>query len=156
MASRKPGGGALGIDLGSTIICTAVAPRVAFEDSFRVIKRLVDERFGENVFIVSKVNEEQQKRVEEFIKNERLCEQTGISRDKVFFCRERHEKAPICEKLGVTHFIDDRPEVLSHMDSVQNRILFQGIEVDFEIFKPKLSGVIRVENWKEIERLLLS
>ncbi len=34
---------------------------------------------------------------------------------RVHFCGERNEKARICKKLGITHFIDDRLEVLSYL-----------------------------------------
>lgn len=43
----------------------------------------------------------------------------------VRFCRERPQKAPICAELGITHFIDDRADVLEPMCGiVANRFLF--------------------------------
>ena len=146
---------AIGFDIGNTIVNSSTKAKQTFPQSFRVIKRLVDERFGNKSYVVSKVNPEQEIRAKVWIKKKGLHEKTGIIQENIFFCRERHEKAPICKSLGITHFIDDRPEVLSHMESVPHRILFRGDEDDFQKFKSKLQGVIRVKNWREIEELLL-
>ena len=43
-----------------------------------------------------------------------------------WFVRRRPEKAPICADLGVTHFIDDRPDVLNALTTVTHRYLFVG------------------------------
>jgi hypothetical protein len=51
---------------------------------------------------------------------------TGIAEGNVHFVRERHEKAPICRELGVTHVVDDRVDVLRHLESVPHRYLFAG------------------------------
>jgi hypothetical protein len=40
--------------------------------------------------------------------------------------REREEKADICERVGITHFVDDQLEVLVHLTSVPYRYLFTG------------------------------
>ncbi len=42
------------------------------------------------------------------------------------FVRERRDKAPVCERLGITHFVDDHLDVLAYLTSVQHRHLFLG------------------------------
>jgi hypothetical protein len=149
--------GILGIDIGNTIVDSNLSPHQPFPDALRVIKRLVAERFRpERTFIVSKVNEEQKLRAMDWLAKTGFHEITGIPENHVEFCAERSDKAPICQRLSITHFIDDRPEVLSHMGTVQNRILFRAIEEDFEFFKARLEGVVRVSSWAEVERLLLT
>lgn len=145
----------LGIDLGKTIVTKFEGKTLVFPDAIRVVKRLVDERFRGNVIIVSKVNPEQQRRAEKWIEETQFCKNTGILPRNIYFCPERQDKGPICLKNGVTHFIDDRPEVMSHMEFVTNRILFQPVLEDVVTFEKKLVGVIQVQSWNEIERLLL-
>lgn len=50
----------------------------------------------------------------------------GIPLGNVHFVRKRPEKHPICERLGVTHFVDDRVDVLGHLATVDHRYLFTG------------------------------
>ncbi|WP_344088945.1 hypothetical protein [Nostocoides veronense] len=45
---------------------------------------------------------------------------------QVHFVRDRADKAPICRRLGVTHFVDDRLSVLNHLADVDRRVLFTG------------------------------
>jgi hypothetical protein len=50
---------------------------------------------------------------------------TGITADHLHFCRQRADKAGICAELGITHFIDDRMEILALLHSVvPHRYLF--------------------------------
>ncbi len=141
----------LGVDLGRTIVDPNKNP---YPDCFRLLKRLVNERFGENVYIVSKVNAEQKVRAIAWLLRHDFYAETDISPNHVEFCAERHEKAPICRRHGVTHMIDDRPEVMSHLSFVPHRLLFQPIMEDVLLFKKDLTGVHILQSWQEIERLL--
>lgn len=145
----------LGLDLGNTIVETTSDGKFPFDDAIRVIHRLVTEVFtSQRVFIVSRVNEEQYKRARAWIQKENLLERTGILEENIHWCAERNDKAPICEKLGITHFIDDRPEVLSYMSGiVPHRILFQASEDDILKFKDSLHEVTHVTSWREIEKI---
>ena len=49
-----------------------------------------------------------------------------ISPACTWFVRRRPEKAPICADLGITHFVDDRPDVLDALTTVTHRYLFVG------------------------------
>lgn len=148
---------ALGIDLGNTITDKKLFGGSALEkmpqpDAFRVIKRLIQERFGDKVHIVSKVTPEEEIRAIAWLENYNFFDASGLIESHVEFCLERHDKAPICERLGITHFIDDRPEVLSHMTTVPYRFLFQGDQQEYETYKHALAGVIIVESWGDIEK----
>lgn len=145
----------IGYDLGNTILKTIGGEKHPHNGALRVIKRLTQERFGDNSYIVSRVDPEQKLRAEAWLIRDGFHELTGVPRTHVKFCPERIDKAEICSTLGITHMIDDRPEVLAHMPFVEHRILFQGDPVDYEQFKDQLEGVHRVESWEEIEQLLL-
>lgn len=142
----------LGIDLGNTIIYK----REPLPDAFRVIRELINKRFGERVYIVSRVNPEQEIRARAFVTSLEFTTHINIPIERVHFCRERHEKGPICKKMGITHFVDDRPEVMAHMpDTVIKKILFNPDPHEWCNYKQKLEGTFIVKSWVDVEKLLL-
>lgn len=44
--------------------------------------------------------------------------------ERVHFCERREDKAPIARRLRLSAFIDDRLDVLAHLESVAVRVLF--------------------------------
>lgn len=98
----------------------------AIAGAFVGIRRLIQEKFGaENVYLVSKSLGEKRMQILEFFEKNLFYEDTGILRSHVYFCEARQDKAPICRELGITHFVDDRLEVLQYLRHVPNRYLFQ-------------------------------
>jgi hypothetical protein len=142
----------VGIDLGNTII----KHRKPLPDAFRVIRRLIDERFGERLHIVSRVDEQQEIRARAFVTGHEFQSALGIPLTRVHFCRERHEKGPICERLRITHFIDDRPEVMVYMPtSVIRKVLFDPDQADLDTCASLLGDFNIARSWLDVERLLL-
>ncbi len=148
----------LGIDLGDTVVYrTEDGGRPQMPKAFETIRHLREKIFGNNIYIVSRVTKiEDSLRLMKWLNDNNFFELTGVLPANVNFCLLREEKAPICKKLGVTHFVDDRPEVLSYMTSVPHRFLFKGIEEDYQKFKDELINVVRVQGWEEIGKILLS
>ena len=157
----------LGVDIGGVIIDkmndktdTSFFSRnylqtTATPHSFRVLAKLSVGRFGKNIHLVSKAGEDTQARTREWLAYHKFFEKTGIPESNLHFCLERHEKRPICEQLKVTHFIDDRMKVLSHLiNLVPNLYLFNASTVEITQFKSILRKVKRVDNWLECERRL--
>ena len=107
------------------------------------------ERF-EHVYVVSKCGLTIELKTRDWLKHKGFYNFTGISPANVHYCRERWEKAPICKWLGITHFIDDRLEVLNYLETVENKYLFgpQNLE-DLEQVK-NLPSIILVDSWKEV------
>ncbi|MBT8492227.1 MAG: hypothetical protein KJO07_04135 [Deltaproteobacteria bacterium] len=130
----------IGIDFGRVIMC-AVKDGVedtsflgrSFADAMKTpatpgaldcIAKLV-ERYGGRVSVVSKCGESVENKTRAWLGRNDVYAATGLAKEQVHFCRKRHEKAPICRRLGITHFIDDRVDVLSHMVGiVPNLYLF--------------------------------
>lgn len=82
-------------------------------------------RYRGNVFIVSKCGESVENKTRGWLSSNEVYAKTGLQKNQVHFCRKRKDKAPICKNLGITHFIDDRVDVLSHMVGiVPNLFLF--------------------------------
>jgi hypothetical protein len=71
---------------------------------------------------------------------------TGIDPFHIRFCRKRPEKADRCAELEVTHFVDDRTDVIEHLlGVVEHRFLFGGRSVEV----PESAEWVR--DWAEAE-----
>lgn len=67
--------------------------------------------FENRVWLVSKCGARIQARTERWLANHRFFERTGLPDSQVRFCRTRADKRYHCIELGLTHFVDDHPEV---------------------------------------------
>jgi hypothetical protein len=56
---------------------------------------------------------------------------------------------PVSE-LGITHFVDDRLEVLSYLDAVPNRYLFRPRADEVDAHRRFLAYVQVVDSWTEL------
>ena len=67
-------------------------------------------------------------------------------------------KSDACYDMGMTHFVDDDPRELVHLEGyIPNLICLQPLQSHAEaLARFMATGVTRVESWREIERLLLS
>jgi len=131
----------LGIDVGRVLISPgdSTSPDTSFiggtlenalktppyEGMFDVVPALV-ERFEGQVWIVSKCGPRIQERTLQWFEHHRFFERTGIARDRVRFCLKRSEKAIHCREIGITHFIDDRTDVLVPMIGVVSNLFLFG------------------------------
>jgi 5'(3')-deoxyribonucleotidase len=96
------------------------------------------------IYLVSKCGPRTARRTLEWLAHHRFFERTGIPPENVRFCRERIDKASICKELGITHFVDDLPEVLGYLKTVPHRYLFNS--------KEAMPGVVMVKSWEELMR----
>jgi hypothetical protein len=159
----------LGVDIGGVIISrvggeadTSFSSANYLETAgvpgaLEVIRQLVDHRFGERVFLVSKCGPRVQAKTLRWLKHHRFFERTGVKPKHVRFCLERSEKEAICRKLGITHFIDDRVDVLQSLKSVPHRFLLDSSSRTSD--RPSCAGspnAIRIASrWSEIGEVLL-
>ncbi len=127
----------LGIDIGRVIIggggadtqfldgneASAMAtPAVA--GAFDAVAELM-RLFDGNVWLVSKAGPRIQARTRRWLEDRQFFDLTGVMREHLRFCRERREKADLALTLELTHFIDDRFDVLRYLEGiVPNRFLF--------------------------------
>jgi hypothetical protein len=117
----------LGIDIGRVIIDGSAHPAggdTAFFEgdettmlatpemagAVEAIAALVP-RFGGRVWLVSKCGPRVQARTLRWLAGHDFHRRTGLPVDNVRFCRARADKRIHCEQLGLTHFVDDHPEV---------------------------------------------
>jgi hypothetical protein len=110
-------------------------------DALARLQRLFEGR----VWLVSKCGARVEGRTRRWFSAHRFFERTSIDPEKLLFCRTRPEKAPICARLRITCFVDDRWDVLASMAGiVTNRVLF-GSRV------APASDVVAAADWLEAE-----
>ena len=156
--------GALGIDIGNVIINHRLTDKddktlheerystiPAAEGVFDAVKKLNDEKFHGNIFLISKCTLWAQEKILAWLKDNDFYTKTDVKPENVFFCRERHEKDKICKDNNITYFIDDRLEVLSHMvETAPNLFLYQPDQAEIDEYRQFLPKVTRVESWAEV------
>ncbi|MBI2062959.1 MAG: hypothetical protein HYT61_01810 [Candidatus Yanofskybacteria bacterium] len=72
-----------------------------------------------------------------------------FNKGNTFFVSEPKDKNKIGKQLGITHYIDDEPNVLKKLTDIKNRILF-----DPHNSSPHTANFIKVKSWKELISLI--
>jgi len=126
----------LGVDIGRVIIGGGVVPgssdtqffsgdtarmlaTPAVPGAFETLARLVP-RF-EQVWLISKCGERVQRHTRQWLDHHDFAARTEHLR----FCLKRPDKALHCAELGITHFVDDKPDVHQALRGVvPHRYLF--------------------------------
>jgi hypothetical protein len=93
--------------------------------AFAVVAELV-ERTGGQVWLVSKAGPRIQELTRRWLVHQRFFALTGMGYDHLHFCLQRHEKADLARELELTHFVDDRLDVLLHLRGVVGRLYLFG------------------------------
>lgn len=105
---------------------------------------------GFRIHLVSKCGKTTQRKSLEWLQERDFFAFTGVSPEDVHFCLERHQKAEICDRIGASHFVDDRLEVLSYLNDVPHRYLINAVEKEVRKFRHALGDVVRVKSWEEL------
>lgn len=121
------------------------------EGAIDAVAELNAGRFAGNVYLVSRVLDGPE-RVRAWLRTHRFFERTGIPESHFNHCLERAEKAPICKAIGVTHFVDDRAEVLQALVGIVPHLYqFQGLDEDRSAFAPHVPGLHFARTWQELK-----
>ena len=161
-AGRQP---RLGIDIGRVIIDGQAHPgggdTAFFEGdeaallatpemagSVAAIERLVS-LFAAEVWLVSKCGPRVQARTLRWLAGHDFYRRTGLSAVNVRFCLTRPDKRTHCEQLGLTHFVDDHPEVHAAIRGCVEHQYFFGPQRE-----PVPGYGIHVRDWPETEALI--
>jgi hypothetical protein len=156
---------ALGVDIGGVLIRPAReggdtsffssgyldTPMV--DGAFDAVAQLNAEAFAGHVYLVSKAKSGTARKTIEWLAHHDFHGRTGIPLERVRFCEERAEKAIIAKRLGLTAFVDDRLDVLQHLEHVATRILFAASS-DFAPPQRPPSGVQLAVGWAAALALL--
>lgn len=134
------------------------------EKAFDVIKFIVSKYGPENVFIVSKASARVIERSMNWLKHQQFFTTTNFDPKNIHFCKERHEKEGICNKLQINVFIDDHIECLIPMIDKNNETREQDKKPYHKLywFRPSEKDVqrnrkrhvlntVRVPSWQHIQ-----
>jgi hypothetical protein len=116
--------------------------------SFASLKRL-NGLFGGQVWIVSKAGQRIQENTERWLTHHSFYDATGIFADRVRFVRRRADKAAVCSELGITHFVDDRAEVLAYLVGIVPHLYLFGPQEN-----PAPSQMLPVATWAIVEEVI--
>jgi hypothetical protein len=154
----------LGVDIGNVIInnqlidCNDQAFYVnhysqvpPIKDAFEVLKKINNRQLNNRIYLVSRCPEYAEAIILKWLRENNFYDKTGIDINNIYFCRERKEKAVICERLKITHFVDDRYEVLSYMTETNKHLyLFQPNKYEVQKFLKLPKNIKIVNSWFEI------
>lgn len=134
----------LGIDIGRVLMCPAdddARPDTSFLDLpddqaialpaspyvWETVPELVD-MFDRRVWLVSKAGKRIEALTRRWLEHHGFFEAVGLPRDHVRFCRKRPEKRAHALDLGLTHFIDDRADVLEALVGAVPHLYLFGVQ----------------------------
>ncbi len=134
----------LGIDIGRVIIGPVVGGRAdtsflsggleaamhtpPADGAFNSISELVP-RF-EDVWLISKCGPSVQRKSLAWLAHHQFWERTSVPEGQIRFCLKRRDKAGHALELGLTHFIDDRVDVLRHLRGITGELFLFGEQPD--------------------------
>ena len=151
----------LGVDIGGVIVDRVAEnsdtsffgdrpmETPAVDGVFDALARLVA-TFECRVHIISKAGPKIAALSQDWLRSHGIFDAIGIPESNLWFVRKRPEKASICARLGVTHFVDDRPDVLQHLTTVPYQFLFLGGLGHHQPPVTSPTKVHRVSTWPEL------
>ncbi len=132
-------------------------PQSYVDGALSVIRDTVGKLGAQNVHIISKCGVSMQQKTQRYFEETNFFDKTNFARENVWFVKKRAEKAPIAARLALTHFVDDRSQILRSMTTVSVRMLFQipycEVPIDKTLFEPEL---VVVKDWAEVDRVIKS
>lgn len=75
-----------------------------------------------------------------------------IPKEKIIFCRSGAEKAPLCEKLNITHFLDDKLSFLNFLPETTKKVLFDEDDIAEKINLPP--AYLLAKSWQEFVQIV--
>ncbi len=125
------------------------------KDVLFFLAKLNAERFKNNVYVIYNATGVADSKIDSWLDCNDFCEITKIERNRIIRSKGGRNKTGFCIEKGISHFIDDRLEVLSYLfNVVPNLFLFRGQNREIKKFKFCLSNVKRLENWSDLYTLL--
>jgi hypothetical protein len=112
--------------------------------AFEGVKTLV-EAFGGRAWLVSKAGPNVQQKTKLWLRHRDFYAATGLPPDHVRFCLERPQKAGHCRQLKITHFIDDRLDVL---DALRKDVPYLYLFGEQPRLEAVPDWVVHVANWE--------
>ena len=152
----------LGVDFGGVITASGAKGQDTFFDvdylntpsnigCFEVLGGLNKTKFENGIWVISKASSaEIQSKTRHWLEHNRFFEATGVTRDRLLFTAKRAGKLVVAQSLGVTHFVDDTPDVLENMlGHIPHLYLLSHDEETTSM------DITVLDNWQDLETRLL-
>lgn len=118
--------------------------------ALEAIERLVA-RVDGRAWLVSKCGPGVERKSRAWLEHWDFHAKTGLPASHLRFCRKRRDKADHARDLGLTHFVDDRTDVLRHLRELVPHLLLFG-----EQDRPAPAWTVPVRDWEDAEEALLA
>jgi len=158
---------ALGLDIGRVLMCPADddgRPDTSFLNLpepqalavpaapgvWDVVPALV-RAFGGRVWLVSKAGARIEALTRRWLAHHRFFARVGLPDDAVRFCRQRGDKRGHALDLGLSHFVDDRVDVLDALRGAVPHLYLFGVQTS-----PPPAWAIHVVDWPAARAALLA
>ncbi|MBB4320476.1 hypothetical protein GGE43_004071 [Agrobacterium tumefaciens] len=149
---------AIGIDVGGVLLQTqamkswgnsSVGFLVAYEGALNALQTLIIPQFEENWFVISKAEHEHRNQIKESLEHHGFLDSVGGELGNLIFTDTNAEKAEIARDLRLSHFIDDKWDVLRHMPWLRRLIHFSDAPVSSSGW-----NVVHAPTWDHVRRIL--
>lgn len=137
----------LGVDCGNVILHQMNGTPVP--GSITALRSIRESGIFEDIWIVSKCGPRIQELTRQWLERLDFWKTTGMNKNNLEFCLKFWEKGPICERLGITHFIDDRPKVLNCLPTVGKLYAFNPDPKSMDDYQQTHPMTV-VRNWDEV------
>jgi len=151
----------LGVDFGGVIIAHGTERQDTFFNrdyletppvagSLEALQKLSNTKFKDAVWIVSKAgSRDTEIKTRNWLASHEFDSRAGITPDRIFFAPKRIGKLAIAQSLRLTHFVDDKLEVLTYLaNDVPNLYLFDNDSSEVP------TGITAVGSWPVLEQHL--
>jgi hypothetical protein len=118
--------------------------------AFEALAELCDAVDG-RAWLVSKCGPRIEARTRAWLAHHRVSARTGLRPGHVRFCRRHPDKAVHCRALGIGAFVDDRADVLHHLDGVVPLRLLFGPQPSS---RSAPAGATQVADWAAVVTVL--
>jgi hypothetical protein len=152
----------LAVDIGGPIMrvkggSVPLAYRYANQTpgAFDGLRILAARKFGARIHLISQCDTFVQAAKMEWMAERRFGSETGIASERIHFVREKSGKAEVCAQYGVTHFVEDRPEIMSYALAVPNLYLFSPDAGEMASFPEVVARATVVFDWTRLVQALL-
>ena len=143
----------VGFDIGNVILrdFTHLVPGALLG-----IAQIVETIGPQRVYLVSSCGAQREVQIRDRLAQLNLYPSTGLLPEHTRFCRSRAGKKLIAANLGLTHFTDDRLEVLGYLAEVVPQLfLFQPDEHEIAAHRHHLARVRVIPSWPELTAAIL-
>lgn len=125
------------------------------EDAINIVRKIASQHGAENIHIISCVKSHQLSFITGiWMETHNFLKETSVLLDNIHICSSLKDKAKIAKKLKLTHFIDNRPEVLNHFPKNIVIIAFQPKDSEMKKYPNVLSRAKVASSWKEVDKYL--